>query len=158
MEPSNSHNQEFSFRPSLLVLFVWIAGWGLVFGWTDSSSSLLGRGLALSKIPSAVIPPSGAAVILSLLGSLAMHLTLPQSLSADGVRAHSVFGVRRSIRWEDIAAVRPFSLLGLKYLRLYSKLGGSPLWLFLQPARKPEFKRTMLALAPADNPIRAYFV
>src|SRR5438067_5657870 len=158
MEPSDSQNPEFSFRPSLGVLFVWMTGWALILGWLGSYVLLFGRSFPLSRIPSALIPASVVGVILGLLFSIAFHLALAQTLSPDGIRAHNVFGARRSIRWEHIATVRPFSLVGFKHLRLYSKLGGRPAWLFLQPARKAEFNRTMLALAPADNPIRAYFV
>ena len=89
-------------------------------------------------------------------------LTLPYSsarlsLILQGHPFARVVPLRRFTSWNDIATIRPFSLLGLKYLRLDSRSNGTTAHLSRFLSRKSEFKQTLLRLAPPGHPIRAYF-
>ena len=77
-------------------------------------------------------------------------------VSADGIHGHSFWGLRRSVRWQDIKEVRPFRLLHLKWLRLYSKQDQTGTWIGLHQARREEFRSAIQRLAPSDNPILRY--
>ncbi|MGD0208801.1 MAG: hypothetical protein ABSC89_14470 [Verrucomicrobiota bacterium] len=74
-------------------------------------------------------------------------------LTPDGVQGYSVWGFKRFIQWQDIGAVRPFRLLNLRYLRLYSSREGTTTWITLFLARRTEFEQELRRLAPPDNPI-----
>ena len=72
-------------------------------------------------------------------------------ISPDGIRGHSFWGIRRSIRWRDIGRAKTFWLLNLRFLRLYSTRDGQVTWIALYPARKEDFYRAIQRFAPADH-------
>jgi hypothetical protein len=96
---------------------------------------------AASMIPFSII----AATVLSVL--------FPVRLTADGIHAHSAWGWRRFIRWQDIKTVRKFNLPILPWLRLYDADGSSPVWLSMFPSSPDLFKLEIQKLAPPANPI-----
>jgi hypothetical protein len=79
--------------------------------------------------------------------------TISMGFSADGIYGGSFFGLRRFIRWTDIAKVKKFSLLNLKYLRIYSMADGKVTWLILNQAHKKEFFDEMRKFAPPESPV-----
>jgi hypothetical protein len=103
----------------------------------------------------------GALLFGALTGALAgllyawlMALCFTLKLAPEGVSGHSCWGIRRFIRWQDIATVRPFRLLSLRYLRLHPQSGARPTWIALFQARNIEFKQELGRLAPPDSPVR----
>src|SRR5580765_2554436 len=99
--------QKLTFRPSFWVLFVWMTGLGLIAGGFGASLLLLGLGVAAQKIPRALVPGSVTALVLGFLFAIAFRRILAQSLSAEGVHAHNIFGARRFILWQEISTIRP---------------------------------------------------
>jgi hypothetical protein len=139
------------FRPSAARLFLFYVMLGLsflvcfsfirystAFQWSDL---LLG---AAFIVPLAVI----FAGIVSLL--------LPVRLTAEGIHAHSAWGLPRFIRWQEIQSVRKFSLPILPWLRLYSADGSSAVWLIMFQSHPAKFKLELRKLAPPANPILSH--
>jgi hypothetical protein len=98
-----------------------------------------------------------AALLVSVPLAAILCFAFPQSITPNGINAHSFSGVRRFISWNDIASIRPLSFVGLKWLRLDSASNGKTTWLSLFPDSKSKLKPTLLQLAPPDHPIRSYF-
>ena len=157
MEASANPNQKFTFRPSFTKALLWTMTFGYTAGAIVASTVLLAKGTTLSRFVTAGLYALVAAFPLALVGCTILWCCLPQRLSVIGVSSQGFLGRRLHLRWEDISRVQPISMLGLRYLRLHCKQCDNVVWLPLFISRKAEFKRTILALAPVDNPIRAYF-
>jgi hypothetical protein len=97
-----------------------------------------------------------AAALGSFVGACLMALCFTLKLTPEGVFGHSAWGIRRFIRWQDIATAKPFRFFNLRYLRLYPETGRRPIWIALFQARKAEFEQGLQMLAPADSPVRQY--
>ena len=74
-------------------------------------------------------------------------------LSEAGIRAYSFWGKRRFIKWQEIEAVRPFTLLNLRYLRLYGPQPSKPLWLAIFIPNPSAFRDAITRLAPINCPV-----
>jgi hypothetical protein len=85
-----------------------------------------------------------------------LSLCFTTELTSEGVFGHSFWGIRRFIRWQDIANVRPFNFLNLRCLRLYPPGDTGPTWIALFQAHKTEFMRELQRLVPPDSPVRNY--
>jgi hypothetical protein len=93
--------------------------------------------------------------ISSLIGAWMLSILFPASLSAEGVYGHSLWGARRFVRWQDIAAARTFRLFNLHWLRIYAT-DGKVTWLALFQSHKPEFSQEIQRLAPPVSPVLNY--
>ncbi|MEJ0089929.1 MAG: hypothetical protein WDM80_09325 [Limisphaerales bacterium] len=78
-------------------------------------------------------------------------------LTPDGVQGYSIWGFKRFIQWQEIGAVRPFRLLNLRYLRLYST-HGTTTWITLFLVHRADFDQELRRLAPPNNPILSYLL
>ena len=85
----------------------------------------------------------------ALIMSWLLAVFFPTIVTPEGIYGHSVWGNRRFIRWQDIDHVKPFKLLNLRYLRLYSK-DQTVTWINLFPANPAQYYGTLRRLAPAD--------
>jgi hypothetical protein len=94
-----------------------------------------------------------AGLVVQLLGTWLAWQFFPVVLSKEGLHGHSVWGVRRFMRWQDIAAARPFRVFNLLWLRLYSKDGKDVIWLAMFQSRPAQFKDEVRKLASPDNPL-----
>jgi hypothetical protein len=92
-------------------------------------------------------------LFLSFILAWILSVFFPAWISSDGIYGHSFWGVRRFIRWQDIASVRRFSLLKLPWIRIYSNVDGKVTWLPLFQARPFEFRQTLKEYAPLNSPI-----
>jgi hypothetical protein len=52
-----------------------------------------------------------------------------------------------------VAAVRPFNLLGLRYLRVFAKGSASAVWVPLYLTDRPRFEERVRQHAGADHPL-----
>ena len=95
---------------------------------------------------------------LALFVSWVLSRGFPDIISSEGIRGHSFWGVRRSIRWQDIEEIRVFRLFHLRFLRLYSSVDHKVTWIGLFHARMQEFRREIQGVAPSDSPIRKFIV
>ena len=99
----------------------------------------------------------GAAFLLTVLFcSWLLKLCFPLRLAAEGVHGHSAWGLRRFIRWRDIANVRSFRLMNLQYLRLYPRDQKHPTWIALFLAEPQRFREQVQALAPPGDPLAEF--
>src|SRR4051812_20315910 len=145
-----------TFRPSFLILWAWLAPFAVVVAPAISFPILLAI-IPPTKTLNPIFQGAIAGLLVSVPVTAIICFAFPQSITPDGVHAHSFWGIVRFTPWGDIASIRPFSLLGLKYLRLDSRSNGKTAYLCLFSSRKSEFKQSLLRLAPPDHPIRAYF-
>jgi hypothetical protein len=90
---------------------------------------------------------------LAIIFSGIVSLFLPVRLTAEGIHAHSTWGLPRFIRWRDIKSVRKFSLPILTWLRLYDADGSSAVWLIMFQSAPAQFKQEIEKLAPPASPI-----
>jgi len=101
----------------------------------------------------------GAAALLPTSIFLAGAVSLlfpPVRLTAEGIHAQSAWGLPSFVRWQDIAAVRTFDFLNLRWLRIFSKVDRGVTWLPVFQSPSAEFKQEMDRLAPPGNPIREH--
>jgi hypothetical protein len=89
-----------------------------------------------------------------ILQALILVLLNPVAFSNEGIYDYSVLGKKRLLRWEDILEVRRFKLINLTWLRIYSKVNKSVLWLPLFQSKPTEFVREIAKFAPPNSPIR----
>jgi len=157
MDTPSKTDQRVTFRPSFLVIWASILLRAIVLGCPILFVILSLKGIAPAKTLGPFLRGITAALVVT--GPLASILCFcfPQSITSRGIDAHSFWGVRRFISWNDIAIIRPFSWVGLKFLRLDSGSDDKTAWLCRFPMRKSKFKQTLLQLAPPDHPIRTYF-
>ena len=101
------------------------------------------------------IAVTGGVAVVIMLSFLASRLYTIE-LGEAGIRAHSFWGKRRFIHWHEIESVRPFSLLNLRYLRLYGPPPSKPVWMAAFIANPSSFREAMSNLAPKDSPVLAH--
>jgi hypothetical protein len=136
------------FRTPVFSLFIFF----VVMGW------LVGFAMVLMmdgfNFDRRALVMSGASVMpLGLLAAWGTSLYFTAVLSAEGIHGHSFWGSRRFIRWQDMAEARTFTLLNLRWLRVYSDAEGRVTWLALSQARKREFVEELRRLAPPSSPV-----
>lgn len=149
---------ELKFYPSVKALFVWSlvmaipAGWILTTGWyVVAGVNILSSRVLLGFLVGG-IGGAGFGLLMAFLLCRCFWL----KLNAEGLHGHNAVGATRFMAWADIARVRPFSLLGLTYLRLYSNNSRRPVWIFLFLSQPVEFKRVVSSLAPPGSPIMSH--
>jgi hypothetical protein len=90
--------------------------------------------------------------ICSPAGALFLSFFYTAGFSSDGIYGHSFWGIRRFASWGDIVDARPFRLLNLPWLRVYT--GDKRVtWVALFQSREPEFRQEIRRLAPVGSPI-----
>jgi hypothetical protein len=53
----------------------------------------------------------------------------PVYVKKEGLRSYNIYCFYKDIFWDDIETINPINILGLKYIRVKSKLGGTPIWI-----------------------------
>jgi hypothetical protein len=94
-----------------------------------------------------------AGVPVAWLGVWMLSRWFPVALSSEGLYGHSVWGVRRFIRWQDVSAVKRFRVFNLRWLLISSRVDKEVVWLAMFQSRPIEFKDEIRKLAPKDNPL-----
>jgi hypothetical protein len=103
--------------------------------------------------PRALAIGSASVPVTSLASAWLVSILFPAALSSDGVYGHSFWGSRRFVGWQDIAAARTFTLLNLRWLRIYRTGDNKVTWVALFQSHKAEFREEIRRLAPADSPV-----
>jgi hypothetical protein len=129
-----------------MFLFIFFACWFGLLGLI-----LINHGLDVH--PPAVAIASAFLVLYSLAVASMVSLLFPAAFSADGVFAHSSWGMRRFVSWKEITAARPFRVLNLRWLRLYTTRSRKVTWLPLFQAHKTEFQQEIQRFAPPGSPL-----
>ena len=139
------------FRAAVIPTFVPMATLGLPLGFCIT---LVKDGLP--DIPSLFIGAAGGALA-GLLYAWLLTLCFTLKVAPEGVYGHSFWGVRRFVGRQEIAEVRPFRFLNLRYLRLYKSGRTKPTWIALFLARRVECAQEFRRLAPSGNPVLEHF-
>jgi hypothetical protein len=96
-------------------------------------------------------------LLLCAIMTLVLYVAaIPTGFSSDGIYASSRWGFRRFIRWSDIAKVRRFPLLNLKFLWVYSSVDGKVTSVSLFQAHKKEFEDEIRKFAPPESPVLTF--
>ena len=94
----------------------------------------------------------GFAVVFSIGWSWMISLLCPAAFSADGIYAHSFWGRRRFVRWQDVVKARTFRIANLPWVRV-SGADSKITWLALFQVRKNDFCQEIRRFAPPDSPV-----
>jgi hypothetical protein len=89
----------------------------------------------------------------SFVMALLFHWSFPTRISAEGLSAHSIYGFRRFISWENISDARPFRLFNLRWVRLYSSFDGKVTWMALFQSNFELFNAEIRKFAPSHSPV-----
>jgi hypothetical protein len=81
---------------------------------------------------------------------------MPARLTAEGIHAQTAWGLPSYVRWGDIKSARTFTLLNLRWVRIYSEADEGVTWLALFQSPAAEFRHEMERLAPAGSPVLDY--
>jgi hypothetical protein len=139
------------FRPSAARLFLFYVMLSLPF---FICVSVLWKGTSLNW--TAMLVGAGSIIPSSIIAAGIMNQLFPVRLTTVGIHAHSIWGLPRFIRWQDIRSVRKFNLPFLPWLRLYSADGSATVWLSMFPSSPAKFKLELQKLAPPGNPILSH--
>lgn len=147
------------FRTAIVPVFWCISASVFVLG-TSVGLILVGLdhgwGTAWRYAPSAVGVSAVLAVLWAVLWALILHFCFPTRVSSEGVWGYSFWGVRRFIAWEHISMARPFRILNLRWVRLYSSSDTKVTYVALFPSDSASFRAEIHRLAPPQCPILKY--
>ncbi len=93
-----------------------------------------------------------ASPVLVLLVFL-IRLTVFVRVTPEGVRTLDTLLRLRTASWSSIYDAKPTTVLGLKYLRVYSQNSRFALWVPLQLTGYNKFLKHLHSVAPEDNPL-----
>lgn len=96
-------------------------------------------------------------VVLILFAIAVIVIGYPTTILATGLRVGDMFGIRRNLLWEKIVRVKPFSLLGFRYVQLTVAGSWFPIWLPLYHIEQKRFEAIVCDVAPSGNPLRIFF-
>jgi len=91
-------------------------------------------------------------IIFSTLGSFLM----PVAVNSQRVYGPNAWGLRRSIRWNEITDIQPTNFYKFEYLKLSTVMHENLIWLPLFLADRQGFLRAVQDFAAPDNPLRSY--
>jgi hypothetical protein len=143
------------FRTAVLPVFGWLLVFVLlgIFGFVGYLLKVEGPHLNRPALEKALVFGSVVAVAGTFVEALMFSLFFPVCFTAEGVHGHSGWGIRRFIRWQDIAAVRTFGVFNLKWLRIFSTADRKVIWLPLFQASPAGFREEIRRLAPPESPL-----
>ena len=79
------------------------------------------------------------------------------TISLDGITGSTFWGIKSTfVPWDDIDRVKPISLFGTRWLRLFGKSLKRPLWIPLFLKNMSEFQKHVMHCSKEGNPIRKY--
>lgn len=108
--------------------------------------------LSINELPGAV----GFVEVFEAIGAILFVIIFKITLTGKSIKGQSFFGFKRHPTWEQIESIKPFSLLFLKYIRVYTNDGKSPIWLPLFLNNGNDFKEKVLEFAPKGNPLKEF--
>src|SRR5205823_5702482 len=114
-----------SFRSSFWALWRWT---------TSVVGTIVALGVSVAaylngvEIHLAVVPASFLFALVNTLALAPFVDLYPVDVGADGLKCYDVFGQYHFAPWPTVKGVRPISVLGLRYLRVWSPDTPRPLW------------------------------
>ena len=92
-------------------------------------------------------------IVFSLLSSWVLAKLFPVGLSADGIHGSTFWGCKSFVPWHEIGAVKPFALLNLQWLRIYSSQQGKTTWIPMFLSQPADFLDALGKLGASGNPL-----
>lgn len=151
---------QFVYRSSFLwtfrVMFVWLLVLTIGTG-IFSCTTKRGFHLDLHLVVNHILVPFVYSFLVSLVSVFAMTAYFTITITAEGIRGYNAWGKYRFVTWQKMRGAKPFNVLGLKYVRVFTDDGKAPLYVPRFLALKADFKGIVARLAPENNPLRTYF-
>jgi hypothetical protein len=79
------------------------------------------------------------------------------TINSEGIRGYNFWGKYYFIEWESITETKHIRVVGLKYLRVFSKSIKRPLWVPLFLNNMEKFKKDIQEFVPENNPMSLFF-
>jgi hypothetical protein len=96
---------------------------------------------------------AGAVGLGSLVSAYRMVRQTGPVVGSRGIACEGTWGGPRVVIWEDVANTEPAHVLGLSYLRVYTRRASRPVWVPLQFADPDGFAAAVREFAGEDHPI-----
>lgn len=100
----------------------------------------------------------GACILLSFSLSVAVSWLFPVLISKQGIRSYTALGLYRSVEWTQIDRIEAVSVAGIRYGRIYTKAGGSSIWIPGFMANRDRFVAQLRQHTPHSSAFEAAFV
>ena len=98
-----------------------------------------------------------AAAFVSAVWSLSMVAYYKVILTGEDIKGFNFWGMSRTLRWNDITAVKSVNFIGLRYLKVFSNRTSLPLWIPLFLKNMREFTKFAASVPPDGNVFREYY-
>lgn len=136
------------FKPSFWQLYLFLCPVTL---WVFSAVILTLEGRKLDLI--SYLTAAVSTFFVTAVEARILHCYIAVGISPEGISGHSIWGIRRFIRWDEIAKVRSFTILNLRSARLFSSTDGKVTWISLFPEEPEGFRRAVAEVMPLGCPL-----
>jgi hypothetical protein len=114
--------------------------------------TLLGFVLGIPmQVPQIVVTAASAILTSGLLAAPIVYYGV--YVTREGIKCFDFFCVYHLARWESVQEARPINLLGLRYLRVFSRDTSRPLWVPLFLSDMCGFRESVSRHAEPNNPL-----
>ncbi|MEN2776938.1 hypothetical protein [Acetivibrio clariflavus] len=100
-------------------------------------------------------------LIIMALTTVIIFITNPIKINENGLivknqQSGALYNNWVLINWDDIYSVKPITLICFKYLQLFCKGHGRPVWIPLSVMKKSMFIEDLVRYVPDENPLKNY--
>jgi hypothetical protein len=141
-------------EPSLSFRIAFFPFWRLITSIASLAVGLLLLAARFWLVIPIDIPQIAVSLISAIVSALVLVVVIrnfPVYVHPDGIRCFDAMNRYRLVRWTRIDRLRPFNLLGLRYLRIDSPDIKGALWLPLFLADMDGFREVVTHLAGNNN-------
>lgn len=89
----------------------------------------------------------------TMVATAVMVWSFSVTVSPSGIRGRTFWGTARTLEWHDIVGAARKSVLGIRFLRLYTTSKGAPMWLPVFLSGHAAFVEEVTGYLPADHPL-----
>jgi hypothetical protein len=133
------NDQEHVYQPGFLLLFAPIFLFGATVG-AGLTIALQAMGHVGYGVVSYMFLQLLSIIYLwAVVGAYIVAKLFAVKLTGDAIRGRTFWGTARSLEWSNVSDMRPLNIVGFRFLRIYPKEGGAPLWVPLFVKKKAEF-------------------
>ena len=99
----------------------------------------------------------GVTLIADILLGFVCIACFKVKLKPNGISCFNFWGIYSFVLWEEMRAIKIFSLFGLRYARVFFRDSKFPLWVPLFIKNRQEFSKALSEFAPSSNLLRQTF-
>ncbi len=133
------NDQEHVYQPGFLLLFTPIFLFGAAVG-AGLTMALHAMGhLGYGVVSYTFLQLLCIIYLWAVVGAYIVAKATAVKLTDDVIRGRTFWGRARSLEWPNVSDMRPLNIMGFRFLRIYPKEGGAPLWVPLFVRKKAEF-------------------